>query len=52
LFALCQCLGPVLTGTLSDFAGNLFAGLGFSAAILVVGAIIALLQSDLKALSS
>jgi hypothetical protein len=31
----------VLTGALSDAAGNLFAGLGFSAAILVVGAIIA-----------
>jgi len=49
LFALCQCLGPVLTGALSDAAGNLFAGLGFSAAILVVGAVIALLQNDLTA---
>jgi hypothetical protein len=52
LFALCQCLGPVLTGALSDFAGNLIAGLGFSAAILVVGAVIALLQSELKVLPS
>jgi hypothetical protein len=49
LFALCQCIGPVLTGALSDAAGNLFAGLGFSAAILVVGAVIALRQNDLKA---
>jgi len=48
LFALCQCLGPVLTGALSDAAGSLFAGLGFSAAILVVGAVIAFLQNDLK----
>lgn len=48
LFALCQCFGPVLTGALSDAAGNLFAGLGFSAAILVVGAVIALRQNDLK----
>lgn len=39
----------MLTGALSDAAGNLFAGLGFSAAILVVGAVIALLQNDLKA---
>src|ERR1035437_1191686 len=49
LFALCQCIGPGLTGALSDAAGNLFAGLGFSAAILVVGAVIALRQNDLKA---
>jgi hypothetical protein len=38
----------VLTGALSDAAGSLFARLGFSAAILVVGAVIAFLQNDLK----
>jgi len=48
LFAFCQCIGPVLTGALSDISGNLFAGLGFSAVVLLVGAIIAFQQRDLK----
>lgn len=49
LFALCQCLGPVLSGAISDAAGSLFAGLGFSALVLVAGAAVALWQRDIKA---
>ena len=49
LFALCQCLGPVLSGAISDAAGSLFAGLGFSALVLVAGAAVAFLQPDIKA---
>jgi predicted MFS family arabinose efflux permease len=48
LFALCQCLGPVLSGAISDAAGSLFAGLGFSALALIAGAAVALLQHDIK----
>ncbi|NNM96844.1 MAG: YbfB/YjiJ family MFS transporter [Candidatus Dormibacteraeota bacterium] len=43
-FALGQCAGPVLAGVLSDGPAGLRAGLGLSAAVLVVGALIALTQ--------
>ena len=49
LFALCQCLGPILSGAISDAAGSLFAGLGFSALLLVAGGAVALFQRDIKA---
>ncbi len=49
LFAFCQCLGPLLSGAISDAAGSLFAGLAFSALLLVAGAAVALLQRDIKA---
>jgi hypothetical protein len=39
----------VLSGAISDAAGSLFAGLGFSALVLVAGAALALLQRDIKA---
>jgi len=39
----------VLSGTISDAAGTLFAGLGFSALVLVGAAAVALLQRDIKA---
>lgn len=42
-FALGQCAGPVLTGALSD-AGGVRAGLGVSAGLLTLGALVALLQ--------
>ncbi|HEX6493567.1 MAG TPA: YbfB/YjiJ family MFS transporter, partial [Candidatus Dormibacteraeota bacterium] len=42
-FALGQCAGPVLTGALSD-AGGVRAGLGLSAGLLGVAALIALAQ--------
>ncbi len=49
LFAVCQCIGPILSGAISDAAGSLFAGLGFSALLLAIGAVVALLQIDVKA---
>jgi predicted MFS family arabinose efflux permease len=42
-FALGQCAGPVITGALSD-AGGVRAGLGLSAGLLALGALVALLQ--------
>jgi predicted MFS family arabinose efflux permease len=44
VFALGQCAGPVLTGLLSDVAGGVRAGLGLSAAVLGVAALIVLAQ--------
>ena len=44
VFALGQCAGPVLTGLLSDAAGGVGFGLGLSAAVLGVAALIALAQ--------
>jgi len=49
LFAFCQGVGPVATGAISDAAGSLFAGLGFSALVLVGGAVVALFQRDIVA---
>ncbi len=42
-FALGQCAGPLLTGVLSD-AGGVRAGLGLSAAVLGLGALVSLAQ--------
>lgn len=44
LFAIGQTIGPVAAGWLSDQLGSLSAGLGASAALLIAGALIALLQ--------
>jgi predicted MFS family arabinose efflux permease len=49
LFSALQCVGPVVTGALADLTGSLAAGLGASAATLLLGAAIALLQRDHKA---
>ncbi|MBP8296759.1 MAG: YbfB/YjiJ family MFS transporter [Burkholderiales bacterium] len=45
-FSTGQILGPVLTGALSDATGSLFAGLMLSAAVLLIGAIATLWQTD------
>jgi predicted MFS family arabinose efflux permease len=44
VFAFGQCAGPVLTGLLSDVAGGVRAGLGLSAAVLALAALISLAQ--------
>lgn len=49
VFAVGQCVGPVLAGTLADRPGGLGPGLGLSTGILAVGAIVALRQRDLTA---
>jgi predicted MFS family arabinose efflux permease len=43
-FSVLQCVGPAATGFLADVTGSLAAGLGVSAAILLLGAVVALLQ--------
>src|SRR5207302_100950 len=43
-FALGQCAGPVLTGLLSDLAGGVRSGLGLSAGLIGLAALIALAQ--------
>ena len=43
-FALGQCAGPVLTGLLSDVAGGVRSGLGLSAGLVGLAALIALAQ--------
>jgi MFS family permease len=48
VFATGQIVGPVLTGALSDATGSLFAGLALSAVILVVAALVALAQKDVR----
>jgi predicted MFS family arabinose efflux permease len=45
IFAAGQSLGPLVSGILSDGAGGLRAGLGWSAAVLALGAVIALVQA-------
>ncbi|HLS17828.1 MAG TPA: YbfB/YjiJ family MFS transporter [Paenalcaligenes sp.] len=47
LFALGQTLGPVAAGWVSDLSGSLSVGLGCSALILFVGAVLALFQPPL-----
>ncbi|PYE52703.1 YbfB/YjiJ family MFS transporter [Deinococcus yavapaiensis] len=44
VFAAFQTLGPLLSGWLSDRAGGLPLGLGVSAALLLIGAVVARLQ--------
>lgn len=43
-FSILQCFGPAATGYLADMTGSLAAGLGASAAFLILGAAIGLLQ--------
>jgi predicted MFS family arabinose efflux permease len=45
IFAAGQSLGPLVSGMLSDGSGGLRAGLGWSAAVLALGAVIALVQA-------
>lgn len=52
LFALGQTLGPVAAGWLSDISGSLSVGLGCSAALLFIGALLALSQPALTRISA
>lgn len=44
LFSILQCVGPVVTGALSDLTNRLACGLGASAVILLLGAVLAVVQ--------
>jgi predicted MFS family arabinose efflux permease len=46
VFACGQILGPVATGALADAFGGLAIGLALSVAVLMLGALVALLQRD------
>lgn len=46
VFAIGQCVGPVLSGVLSDRSGGVRLGLALSAGLLLLGAVIALGQGD------
>jgi hypothetical protein len=46
LFSALQLIGPVVTGAIADRTGSLAWGLGMSAAILLAGAMTALLQPE------
>jgi predicted MFS family arabinose efflux permease len=48
-FGIGQCIGPVLSGAVSDGPNGVQAGLWLSVAILTVGAIVATLQSEPQA---
>jgi hypothetical protein len=48
-FSILQCGGPILTGLLADLTDSLAAGLGASAGILLLGAVLALLQREPQA---
>jgi len=43
-FSVLQCFGPAATGAFADVTGSLAAGLGVSAGILLLGAVVGLLQ--------
>ncbi|MBV6273789.1 YbfB/YjiJ family MFS transporter [Alcaligenaceae bacterium CGII-47] len=47
LFALGQAIGPVAAGWISDLSGSLSTGLAVSAAILMIGALIAFVQKPI-----
>jgi predicted MFS family arabinose efflux permease len=49
LFSVLQLIGPVVTGAVADRTGSLGWGLGVSAAVLVAGAFVALLQPEPRA---
>lgn len=49
VFAAGQIVGPTATGWLADRFGSLMPGLAASAALLALGALLALLQRDLRA---
>ncbi|MCL4768573.1 MAG: YbfB/YjiJ family MFS transporter [Hyphomicrobiaceae bacterium] len=46
LFSALQLVGPVVTGAVADRTGSLAWGLGVSGAVLILGALIALLQPE------
>jgi MFS family permease len=48
LFAIGQAVGPVAAGWISDISGSLSTGLAVSAAMLILGALIALTQKPLQ----
>jgi predicted MFS family arabinose efflux permease len=48
VFSVLQCVGPFATGVLADMTGSLATGLGTSAAVLLLGAGLALLQRERK----
>jgi len=49
VFSVVQCVGPFATGVLADMTGSLATGLGASAAVILLGAALALLQREQKA---
>ena len=49
VFSVLQCVGPFATGVLADMTGSLATGLGASAAVILLGAALALLQREQKA---
>jgi hypothetical protein len=49
VFSVLQCVGPFVTGVLADMTGSLATGLGASAAALLLGAGLALLQREQRA---
>jgi predicted MFS family arabinose efflux permease len=51
-FGLGQTIGPVLSGAISDATGDLSIGLLYSAGLLVVAAVLALLQPEIAAAPS
>ncbi len=51
-FGLGQMIGPVLSGTISDWSGNLALAMQSATALLAIAAVLALFQRDLVALSS
>ncbi|MBV9234269.1 MAG: YbfB/YjiJ family MFS transporter [Xanthobacteraceae bacterium] len=51
-FGLGQMIGPVLSGTISDWSGNLALAMQAATALLAIAAVLALFQRDLVALSS
>ena len=48
VFSVLQCFGPAATGALADITGSLAAGLGASAAILLLGAVAGLTQRKIE----
>jgi predicted MFS family arabinose efflux permease len=46
VFAIGQCVGPLLSGLLADRSGGVRLGLALSAALLLIGALLALGQRD------
>ncbi len=48
-FSLGQIIGPVITGTITDFTGNLTSALAVSAAALLLGGVVSAFQKPLQA---
>ena len=51
-FALGQCLGPVLSGLVSDGPGGLRSGPGISAALLLAASVVAMIQREVPVRAS